>query len=72
MNWNALWGTLLAVYGLLVWFIAFKKPTSMWEMAKIKGFRKVLGDKGTVIFFYIWGAIAVGFAIWFFVATPVG
>ncbi len=68
MNWGPILGILAFAYaGLVVW-IAVKKPTSMWEMAKIKMFRKVLGDKGTVIFFYIWAVIFVGLGIWALVA----
>ena len=71
MNWNALWGTLLIVYGALVIFIALKKPAAIWSMGKIKAFIKVLGEKGTVIFFYIWAALALGFGLWFFIAAPI-
>lgn len=72
MNWNALWGTLLVVYAIAVYAIAYLKPEPVWKMGKIQGFVKVLGEKGTVIFFYVWGTIALGFGIWFFVTLPVG
>ena len=46
MNWNALWGTLLVVYAVAVFAIAFLKPAGIWKMGKIQAFVKVLGDKG--------------------------
>ena len=64
MNGWALLGIVLIVYAVLIFFITFKKPKGIWEMAKIKAFRKVLGEKGTVIFFYIWGVLAIVLGIW--------
>ncbi len=72
MNWNPLLGILALAYGGLVFFIAIKKTPAIWDMAKVRGFRKVLGDKGTEIFFYIWGVLFVALAIWLFVAAPIG
>ena len=72
MNINALLGIIAIAYAALVVWIALKKPTALWEMGKIKMFRKVLGEKGTVIFFYIWAAIALGLAVWLFAAAPIG
>jgi hypothetical protein len=72
MNWNALLGILALVYAVLVVYIAWKKTPSIWDMGKIKAFRKVLGEKGTVIFFYIWALLAVVLGIWLLVATPIG
>lgn len=69
MNIVPLLGLLAFVYaGLVVW-IAMKKPGKIWNMGKIQGFVKVLGEKGTVIFFYVWGAafVVLGilcFTIW--------
>jgi len=59
MNGWALLGIVLILYAVLVVYIAIKKPAKIWEMGKIQGFIKVLGDKGTVIFFYVWAAIAL-------------
>ena len=72
MNWNALWGTLLVVYAIVVVVLAITKPEPVWKMKKIQTFEKILGEKGTIIFFYIFAAIACGFGLWFFIATPVG
>lgn len=61
-------GLLAFIYAAAVVAIAAKKPPKIWEMKKIQTFVKVLGDKGTVIFFYIWAAIFVGLGIWAMVA----
>lgn len=66
MNINALLGILAFVYAGMVFFITFKKPEKIWNIAKIKGFRKVLGEKGTVIFFYAFGLLAVAVGAWLF------
>ena len=47
--------------------IHYTKLYDLWEMAKIKAFRKVLGDKGTVIFFYAWAVVFVGLGVWLFI-----
>lgn len=64
MKLFVLLGILAICYGVVVFYIAFKKPKKIWEMTKIKGFIKVLGEKGTIIFFYIWGILFVGVGIW--------
>ena len=33
-------------------------------MAKIRMFRKILGDRGTEIFFYLFALASAGFGIW--------
>ncbi|MEE4195617.1 MAG: hypothetical protein V2J07_10510 [Anaerolineae bacterium] len=66
MNIYPLLALLCFVYvGLVVW-IAVKKPEKLWNMGKVKAFRKVLGDRGTEIFFYVIAAIFVGLGIWLF------
>ncbi|MCK5763418.1 MAG: hypothetical protein KAH05_04800 [Clostridiales bacterium] len=67
MNGLAFLGLFLLIYAVAVFFIAAKKPSSIWKMKKIQMFVNLLGEKGTVIFFYIWGAIALGFGIWLLV-----
>ncbi|MEN8906117.1 MAG: hypothetical protein ABF289_09200 [Clostridiales bacterium] len=71
MNWNPLLGILAFVYSCLVLYIAAKKPLSIWDMTKTKAFRKVLGDKGTVIFFYIWGVVFIGVGLWLIIIAPI-
>lgn len=67
MNGLALLGILLVIYAIAVVYITVKKPEAIWDMAKIKIFRKVLGENGTVIFFYIFAAIVAIIGIWLMV-----
>ena len=67
MDGLALIGILLILYAVLVIVLAVKKPKSIWEMGKIKLFRRLLGEKGTVVFFYIFAAAAAGAGIWLMV-----
>lgn len=64
MDGWALLGLLLIAYAAFVVYLNIKKPEKIWDMAKIRMFRKLLGEQGTVIFFYIFAAIALGFGIW--------
>lgn len=72
MNWNPLLAILAIAYTALVVFIAVKKPKSMWEISKIKWFRKTMGEQGTVIFFFMWGALFLALGLWLFIASPIG
>ena len=67
MNGLALLGLILILYSVVVVVLAIRKPKSIWEMGKIKAFIKVLGEKGTVIMFYLIAAVALGFGIWLLV-----
>jgi len=64
MDGLALLGLILIVYAGAVIFITVKKPEQIWNMAKIKLFRKMLGEKGTEIFFYLFALAAAGFGVW--------
>ena len=64
MDGYALLGLLAILYAVMVVYIAAKKPPKLWEMAKIKMFRKVLGEQGTVTFFYVFALLAVILGIW--------
>lgn len=64
MDGLALLGLILIVYAGAVIFITVKKPEQIWSMAKIKLFRKMLGEKGTEIFFYLFALAAAGFGVW--------
>lgn len=68
MDGLALLGLLLIAYAAAVIFITVKKPEEIWNMAKIKMFRKLLGEKGTEIFFYLFALAAAGFGIWLLVS----
>jgi hypothetical protein len=64
MNGLAILGIILLIYAAVVVWLTVKKPKAIWEMGKIKFFIKMLGEQGTVVFFYIWALIAAGFGIW--------
>lgn len=64
MNKMGLLGILAVFYALFVIIVALKKPKNIWNMKKIEGFKKVFGEKGTVIFFYIWGAGFAALGVW--------
>ncbi|MBN2260568.1 MAG: hypothetical protein JW702_08480 [Clostridiales bacterium] len=64
MNGLALLGIFLIIYSAAVVFIAVTKPKSIWKMGKIQFFIKVMGEKGTVIFFYFFAILALGFGVW--------
>lgn len=65
MLWQLILGLFLLVYGIFVFYIALtKKPDKIWNMGKIQGFVKILGEKGTVIFFIVWGVIALAVGIY--------
>jgi hypothetical protein len=68
MNWKALLGILLLVYATAVVLIAAKKPEKVWGMTKIKMFIKLMGEKGTVIFFYIFALVCATFGIFLLVS----
>lgn len=64
MDGLALLGLILILYAGAVVYIALKKPEAIWNMAKIRMFRKLLGDRGTEIFFYFFALASAGFGIW--------
>ena len=64
MDGLALLGLILIAYAGAVIFITVKKSEQIWNMAKIKLFRKMLGEKGTEIFFYLFALAAAGFGVW--------
>lgn len=66
MTWQPLVGLLALIYAAFVVYIAYTKNPKIWNIKKIEAFKKALGEKGTVIFFYIWGAIFAAVGIWLF------
>lgn len=64
MDGLALLGLVLLVYAGAVVYITLKKPEALWNMAKIRVFRKVLGEKGTEIFFYLFSLASAGVGLW--------
>lgn len=67
MDGLALLGLILIAYAVAVVFITLKKPEQIWNMGKIRMFRKILGEKGTDIFFYIFSLASAAFGIWLLV-----
>lgn len=67
MDGLALIGLILLVYAGTVVYITLKKPEAIWNMAKIRVFRKLLGDRGTEIFFYLFALASAGFGLWLLV-----
>ncbi len=59
-----IWGILAILYAAMVVVIAVLKPEKIWNMKKIEMFKKLLGDKGTEIFFYIWALIFLVLGVW--------
>jgi hypothetical protein len=57
-------GLLAFVYGAAVMVFAYKKPKKIWNTWKVKKIVKVLGEKGAVIFFYIWGIAFFCLGLW--------
>ena len=52
-------GWFLVAYGVLVLHAAFARPQWIWNTGKVQGFVKLLGERGTVIFFIVIGAAAL-------------
>ena len=65
MNGLGLLGLVLILYAIFVFYIAAtKKPTAIWNMAKIQLFIKTMGEMGTRIFFFIFGGAALAYGIY--------
>lgn len=64
MNAWALVGLLLIAYAAAVLFVAIKKPPAIWNMAKIRLFIKILGSRGTQIFFIVFAMLSAGVGLW--------
>ncbi len=60
-------GLILIIYALVVAYSAFAKPGIVWNNFKVEAFKKVLGEKGTVILFYVMSLLAlfIGFNLLF-------
>lgn len=67
MDGLALLGLILILYAGAVVYITLKKPEAIWNMAKIRMFQKLLGDRGTEIFFYLFALASAGFGLWLLV-----
>jgi len=69
MNGLALLGILMLIYGIAVIGMVIKKPQAIWSTKKVQFFMKVLGEKGTDIFFIIFAVIVGGSGIILMVAN---
>ena len=61
--------TILAIvllfYGSLCLALAlFKGPAAIWNMGKIEGFKKLLGEVGTQVFLGVWGVAGIALGVW--------
>lgn len=64
MNWLALLGVLAAGYGVFAIYIALKRPAKIWGIGKIQGFVKKLGERGTSIWFTVFGLAMIVLGVW--------
>lgn len=60
------WAIISIIYAAAVIVLAITKPAAIWNMKKIQMFEKVLGVKGTEIFFYVWALIFLVLGVWLF------
>jgi len=59
-------GIVMVLYMVFVVILAItRKPTAIWNMGKIQGFIKILGETGARIFFIIFALLVGGFGIYF-------
>jgi hypothetical protein len=63
MEPSTIWGMILVAYAVLVMALAVFKPGPVWRMGKVQAFVRLLGEKGTAIFFIILALIALGIGI---------
>ena len=66
MNWYPLLGLLALAYAGLVFWMVIKKPEKLWSIGKIQTMVKLMGEKGTDIFLYVFGTAFAGLGIWLF------
>lgn len=52
-------GIALGIYGLFCIIVGVTKMNAIWKTGKVQGFVKLMGEKGTQIFFSIWGLAAL-------------
>ncbi len=64
MNWNPLLALLAFAYTGLVFWVTLKKPEKIWNMGKVQMFVKILGERGTEIFFIIFGILFAILGVW--------
>jgi hypothetical protein len=60
-------GIFMILYGVFCVVVGIFKIPVIWNMGKIQGFRKFLGEIGTQIFLVVWGGASLGFGIFFLI-----
>ncbi len=63
MDASTWWGIGLIAYAVFVIAVTVFKPAPIWRMGKIQVFVKLLGERGTVIFFVVFALIAAGIGL---------
>ena len=56
-------GLVLILYAIFVIYITIKRPKSIWQKKKIKIFINLIGERGTVILFFVWSALVLAVAV---------
>jgi len=64
MNWYPLLALLAFVYTGVVFWVTIKKPEKLWSISKVQWFVKNLGERGTEIFFIIFGLAFAALGVW--------
>ena len=64
MNWLALLGILVGAYGIFALYVAWKKPDKIWNMGKVQSFTQKLGERGTQIWFTVFGVALLALGLW--------
>ena len=64
MNWFPLLGLLALVYAGVVFWMVIKKPEKLWSIGKVQTIIKVLGERGTDIFLYVFGVAFAALGVW--------
>lgn len=59
-------GVLVVLYAMFFVVIAVVKPGVVWNSKKTERLKKVLGDRGAGVFFYIWALLILALGIWLF------
>lgn len=58
-------GIFLILWAILVYLLAgFKIPAVIWNMGKVQGFVKIMGEAATRIMFAVLSSVAMYFGIW--------
>lgn len=59
-------GILVVLYAAFFFMIAVVRPGVVWNSRKTERLKKVFGERGAGIFFYIWALLILALGIWLF------